>query len=91
MELVDFKWNSALPITSYKIEEVAALLGGHFQLLSLRDIGCTEELAEDFFILEENSRQKAEYVFKKFNALLCWWFWIEVGAIGGEPVAISAH
>lgn len=76
----------------HKIEEVAALLGGHFQLLSLRDIGCTEELAEDFFTLEENSRQKAEYVFKKFN-VPCFAddSGLEVGAISGEPGAISAH
>ena len=76
----------------YKIDEVAALLGGHFRLLSLRDIGCTEDLAEDFFTLEENSRQKAEYVFQKYQ-VVCFAddSGLEVEALHGEPGVNSAH
>jgi XTP/dITP diphosphohydrolase len=76
----------------HKIEEVAALLGGHFHLLSLHEIGCDTELAEDFFTLEENSKQKAEYVFKNYN-VPCFAddSGLEVEALHGEPGADSAH
>jgi XTP/dITP diphosphohydrolase len=76
----------------HKIEEVAALLGGHFTLMSLADIGCTEELAEDFFTIAENSQQKAEYVFKKYNvACFADDSGLEVSALNGEPGVDSAH
>lgn len=76
----------------HKIEEVAALLGGHFSLMSLADIGCTEELAEDFFTIAENSLQKAEYVFKKYK-VPCFAddSGLEVDALHGKPGADSAH
>jgi XTP/dITP diphosphohydrolase len=76
----------------HKIEEVAALLGGHFQLLSLLNIGCQEELAEDFFTLEDNSHQKAEFVFKNFN-VPCFAddTGLEVEALNGEPGVFSAR
>jgi XTP/dITP diphosphohydrolase len=76
----------------HKIEEVATLLGGHFQLQSLTDIGCQEELAEDFFTLEGNSRQKAEFVFKNFN-VSCFAddTGLEVEALNGEPGVFSAR
>lgn len=76
----------------HKIEEVAAMLGGHFHLLSLADIGCSEELPEDFFTLEENSRQKAEYVYTKFH-VPCFAddSGLEVEALNGLPGADSAH
>jgi XTP/dITP diphosphohydrolase len=76
---------------NHKIEEVAALLGGHFNLLGLHDIGCNVELAEDFFTLEENSRQKAEFVFNNFNvACLADDTGLEVEALNGEPGVFSA-
>jgi XTP/dITP diphosphohydrolase len=76
----------------HKIEEVAALLGGHFSLMSLADIGCKEELAEDFFTIAENSLQKAEYVFKKYK-VPCFAddSGLEVDALHGKPGADSAH
>jgi XTP/dITP diphosphohydrolase len=76
----------------HKIDEVAALLGGHFTLLSLRDIGCDGELAEDFFTLEANSRQKAEFVFQNFQ-VPCFAddTGLEVEALHGEPGVFSAR
>ena len=76
----------------HKIEEVAALLGSHFQLLSLSDIGCHAELAEDFLTLEANSKQKAEFVFKNFN-VPCFAddSGLEVEALNGEPGVFSAR
>jgi XTP/dITP diphosphohydrolase len=76
----------------HKIDEVAALLGGHFALLSLRDIGFEGELAEDFFTLEDNSRQKAEFIFKNFQ-VPCFAddTGLEVEALNGEPGVFSAR
>jgi XTP/dITP diphosphohydrolase len=76
----------------HKLDEVAALLGGHFVLLSLQDVGCQEELAEDFFTLEDNSRQKAEFVFKNFQ-VPCFAddTGLEVDALLGEPGVFSAR
>jgi XTP/dITP diphosphohydrolase len=87
MEKICFATNN-----KHKIEEVAALLGSHFHLLSLHGIGCNEELAEDFFTLEENSKQKAEYVFKNYK-VPCFAddSGLEVEALNGEPGADSAH
>ena len=76
----------------HKIEEVAALLGGHFTLVSLSDIGFDGELAEDFFTLEDNSRQKAEFVFQNFGvACFADDTGLEVEALGGEPGVFSAR
>ena len=49
-----------------KIKEIATLLEGKIKLLSLKDIGCEEELAEDQKTLEGNSLQKAE-LWKRLN------------------------
>lgn len=51
----------------HKLQEVRSILGDSFTILSLADIGCSEELPEDHDTLEENSRQKAEYVWHHFH------------------------
>jgi XTP/dITP diphosphohydrolase len=45
---------------THKVKEIQALLGNSFTLLSLADIGCAEELAEDQDTLEGNSLQKGQ-------------------------------
>lgn len=52
---------------AHKIEEIEAILGNKFHVLSLKDIGCHEELLEERDTLEGNSLQKAEYVFQKYK------------------------
>jgi XTP/dITP diphosphohydrolase len=76
----------------HKLEEIQALLGGKFQILSLEDIGCHEELAEDQDTLEGNSLQKAEYVFRKYR-VPCFAddSGLEVEALGGAPGVYSAR
>jgi XTP/dITP diphosphohydrolase len=51
----------------HKLQEVRSILGDSFTILSLSDIGCREELPEDHDTLEENSRQKAEYVWHRYH------------------------
>lgn len=50
----------------HKLEEVKSLLVGTFRLMNLNDIGCYEELPETTGSIHGNSKQKAEYVNKKF-------------------------
>lgn len=75
-----------------KIAEVSQMLEGKYKLLSLEDIGCNEELAEDQDTLEGNSRQKAQYVWEKYN-VNCFAddTGLEVDAICGEPGVYSAR
>jgi len=49
-----------------KLKEVAALLP-NIELLSLTDIGCTEEIPETAETLEGNAKIKADYVTKKYG------------------------
>lgn len=46
----------------YKVSEVRLLLPQHISLLSLNDLGLTEEIPETGTTLEENAKIKAEYV-----------------------------
>ena len=76
----------------HKIQEVQQILEGKFQLLSLNDIGCNEEIPEDFFTLEENASQKAWHIYNKFSAE-CFAddTGLEVEVLGGEPGVLSAR
>jgi XTP/dITP diphosphohydrolase len=75
-----------------KIKEVSHLLGEEFELLSLKDIGCHEELREDQSTLEGNALQKAEYVFNNYN-ISCFAddTGLEVEALNSEPGVFSAR
>ena len=46
----------------HKLEEVRQILAGRYEVLSLNDIDCHEELPETHETLEENSLEKARYV-----------------------------
>jgi XTP/dITP diphosphohydrolase len=76
----------------HKLSEVRQIVGHQFEVLSLQDIGSTEELAEDQETLEGNSRQKAEYVWQHYG-VSCFAddTGLEVAALGGEPGVYSAR
>jgi len=76
----------------HKIEEVKHLLGSNHSLLSLKEIGCVEELPEDQPTIEGNSFQKAEYIFKKYS-IVCFAddSGLEVDALNGDPGVHSAY
>jgi len=75
-----------------KLKEVRQLMPANIEILSLKDIGCDEELPETGRTLNDNSFQKAQYVFEKYG-------WncfaddtgLEVQALGGRPGVISAR
>ena len=77
---------------SHKLDEIHRLLPTSVQLLSLADIGCTEELPETQPTLEGNARQKAQYVFDNYGvACFADDTGLEVAALGGAPGVYSAR
>ncbi len=76
----------------HKLEELQAILGNEIKLLSLKDIGCTEEIPEEQPTLEGNARQKSFYVFDKFG-YNCFAddTGLEIEALNGEPGVYSAR
>ena len=76
---------------SKKIEEVKAALPLNIQLVSLKEIGCTEEIPETTPTIEGNSEQKAMYVFQNY-ATNCFAddTGLEIEALNGEPGVSSA-
>jgi XTP/dITP diphosphohydrolase len=77
---------------AHKIEEIKAILGSKFRLLSLVEIGCHEELPEERDTLEGNSLQKAEYVFNNYKvACFADDTGLEVEALAGAPGVYSAR
>ncbi len=77
---------------AHKLNEVTAILGEGFELLSLADIGCNEDIPETSDTLTGNAIQKARYV-KEHYGLDCFAddTGLEVEALGGAPGVHSAR
>lgn len=77
---------------AHKLNEVAAILGDGFELLSLADIGCNENIPETSDTLTGNAIQKARYV-KEHYGLDCFAddTGLEVEALDGAPGVHSAR
>lgn len=77
---------------AHKLRELREILGTGYELLSLADIGCHEDIPEDGATLEENSLAKAQYVFDHYG-YDCFAddTGLEVPALGGEPGVHSAR
>ena len=76
----------------HKLEEIRSILGDDFEVLSLSDIGCHEDIPETSDTLEGNAMQKAQYVFDKYDyACFADDTGLEVEALGGEPGIYSAR
>ena len=75
-----------------KLIEVKALLPHYIELLSLDDIGCTEEIPETADTIEGNAILKAEHVRHRYG-YDCFAddTGLEVDALGGEPGVFSAR
>lgn len=77
---------------SHKLSEVRHILGGSIEVLSLNDIGCHDDIPETGSTLEANARQKAEYIFKRYNiSVFADDTGLEVDALGGAPGVMSAR
>ena len=77
---------------AHKLAEIRPLLPAGFELLSLADIGCHEELPETQDTLAGNARQKAEYV-RQHYGVACFAddTGLEVKALHGAPGVYSAR
>lgn len=76
----------------HKLEEARSILGTEANILSLKDIGCFDELPETGDTLEFNAHQKARYVFEKYgHSCFADDTGLEVDALGGEPGVYSAR
>ncbi|RXQ87615.1 non-canonical purine NTP diphosphatase [Ancylomarina salipaludis] len=75
-----------------KLTEIQNMLGDEFQVLSLSDINCQDEIPEDHETLEENASQKAHYIYERFG-LNCFAddTGLEVKALNNEPGVYSAR
>lgn len=76
----------------HKLQELKQLLDGSFELLSLNDINCKEDIPENQETLEGNAAEKSFYIFNKFG-LNCFAddTGLEIDALNGEPGVYSAR
>jgi len=76
----------------HKIQEVNEILRDRFHILSLKDIGCYEELPETSPTIEGNALEKARFVHQHFGKdCFAEDAGLEVRALGGEPGVFSAR
>ncbi len=75
-----------------KVKEVKALLSDRIEILSLKDIGCVEDIEETEDTLEGNARLKADYITKNYG-YDCFAddTGLEVEALNGAPGVLSAR
>ncbi len=87
MRKIVFATNNA-----HKMEEVAAMLGGEYRLVTLRECGITEEIPEEEPTIEGNALQKARYV-HEHTGEDCFAddTGLEVDALDGAPGVHSAR
>lgn len=75
-----------------KIAEIKQMLPKEIELLSLEDIGCTEDIPETADTIEGNAILKANYITEKYG-FSCFAddTGLEVDALNGEPGVFSAR
>ena len=76
----------------HKISEVQAMTAQHIRLLSLKDIGCMEDIPETQPTIRGNALQKARYIHEHYGKN-CFAddTGLEVEALGGRPGVLSAR
>lgn len=76
----------------HKLNELQAIVGNNFKLLSLKDINCDEEIPEEQDTLEGNASQKAFFIYNKYG-YNCFAddTGLEIVSLNGEPGVFSAR
>lgn len=87
MKKIVFATNNA-----HKLAEVRAILQGRFEILSLADIGCSDDIPETGDTFRDNAMQKAKWVRERYG-YDCFAddSGLEVDALGGAPGVLSAR
>ena len=77
---------------AHKLSEVKAVLGEGFELVTLKEVGITEDIPETGETLDENASIKARYVYER-TGLDCFAddTGLEVEALNGAPGVRSAR
>jgi XTP/dITP diphosphohydrolase len=76
----------------HKLDEVKSALVVGFNIASLSDIQCYDNIPEDYDTLEENALQKARYIYQKYHKN-CFSddTGLEIEALDGRPGVYSAR
>ncbi len=76
----------------HKLSEIRSILGEKFDILSLADIGCHDDIPETANTLEGNALQKAQYIVERYG-ISCFAddTGLEVDALDGAPGVFSAR
>ena len=76
----------------HKLRELKQILSSEFELLSLNEIGCTDDIPETGTTLEANAAQKSFYIWNKYG-VNCFAddTGLEIEALGNEPGVYSAR
>ena len=77
---------------AHKLEEVSAIIDSRFEIHSLAEIGCHEDIPETAHTLEGNALLKARYIYEKYG-YDCFSddTGLEVDALNGAPGVRSAR
>ena len=77
---------------AHKLSEVRAVLGDDYEIVTLREVGITEDIPETGATLDENASLKARYVYER-TGLDCFAddTGLEVEALNGAPGVHSAR
>lgn len=77
---------------AHKLAEVRAILEPEFQIISLGDLNCNDDIPETADTLDGNALLKAQYIYEKFG-FDCFAddTGLEIEALNGEPGVYSAR
>ena len=77
---------------AHKLDEVRDVLTGKYEIVSLKELGCTDDIPETADTLEGNALLKAQYINQKYG-VDCFAddTGLEVAALDGEPGVYSAR
>ncbi len=76
----------------HKLKEIRAIIGDRIMILSLADIGCTEEIEEDAPTIEGNASLKSWYIWNRYGRdCFADDTGLEIDALEGRPGVKSAR
>jgi XTP/dITP diphosphohydrolase len=76
----------------HKLQEIRAIVGNDFQILSLADIGCFDEIEESAGTIEGNASLKAGYIWNRYGRdCFADDTGLEIDALDGRPGVKSAR